>query len=126
MADEHREIAQRMAHRIGPARIAIGQLGTPWPAQTCKRRLRCLIEADAAVGIGQIKILRRRRRRCGFTSSTEPITAFGPVRRDSLEPRVPRLEVEVLELRERIVLRNIHRLADRGVDVRLTAALMRM
>src|SRR5439155_12986494 len=56
--DEYREIAERVPHRIRPTRVPVGQLGTTGPTQARERRLRRLLEANPAIRIRDIEILR--------------------------------------------------------------------
>ena len=79
VADEHGEVAERVAHHVGPAGIAVGELRAARPAQARERRLQRAVEPDAPVGVGGVEVLRRRPPvpSGSATSSTAPSTLFG-------------------------------------------------
>ena len=112
MADEHREAVLRVLDHVGPRGIAAGELGPSRPAQRREHRRRDRLHRDAAVDIVLHEIF-------GFLDGEDRaqhlVWAVGG---EALELGLPGVEVQVLELAVRVVLRHVHRLRDAGFDVR--------
>ena len=112
--DEECELPVRVLDHVGPGRVASGEVGPARPAQGRKHRLRHRLDLDAAVAIGGDKVLRPRLLPHG---KHRPDDVVRPISREPLQPRLPCLEVEALEIFVGVGLRDVHRLGDARIDI---------
>jgi hypothetical protein len=100
------------------AALPPGSFGPAGPAQAGERGIGRGFQPQAAVGLAGVEIVGLLGFRRGIDRQHAAQHLVRAIRRDAFEPRVPRFEIQILEVLVRIVLGDVHRFADRGIDVR--------
>ena len=77
LADEQREVAERVLDHVGPRGVAGRQLGAARPAQGRQHRLRQALEREAAVGAVDLRAAPAGPTAAASALSTAPSTLFG-------------------------------------------------
>ena len=115
--DEECEVTEGVVHHEGPGGIAAGQVGPARPAQRGQHRRGQALQGQPPVRVVDGERRRRRRRRRGAGAQDRTQHIVGPVGGQALESRLPGLQVQILEIRVRVVGRDVDGLGDGRVDV---------